>query len=76
MEKVYKIVGKAIREKRKYFFLTQQDLSKLLRKKKIFLDRTSINKIESGKQRVLLHDFIGIFKLLNIECSKCGRVVK
>lgn len=58
----YLAVGKRIRDRRKAKKMTQEDLGK-----SVNLTRTSIINIEKGRQKLLLHTFVGISETLKID---------
>lgn len=66
---VYAAFGTWIRTRRKHYRLTQADLASL-----IGLTRTSVTNIERGRQRVLLHDFIRIHRILTNAVQQAPRM--
>ncbi len=66
MEKrVYKLFGNRVKELRENRKITQEELAN-----RVSLSRASITNIESGRQRVLLHQMVDIAKALNANPSQ------
>lgn len=66
---VYAAFGRWMRLRRKHYGLTQLQLSESLD-----LTRTSICNIEAGRQRILLHDFIRIHRVLTNAVQQAPRM--
>lgn len=64
-EIIYQMFGLKIRRIRETLGWSQMDLSKMLK-----LDRTSITKIESGTQRLMLHDVEKIASAFNMDVKQ------
>jgi len=63
MEKdFYNRFGQILREARKTSGLSQEDLGKA-----VGLNRTSVSNIEKGRQKILLHTFCKVVRLLKLE---------
>lgn len=65
IEDVYIKIGDSILNARLKKDLTQEQVAEKLR-----CNRTSIAKIEMGKQRVLIHDLIDICKVLDLDIKE------
>lgn len=64
-DETYEQFGKLIKKQREYMSLTQEELAK-----KVSLSRASIANIESGRQKVLLHQLYVFAKYLNKKPSE------
>ncbi|MBZ5591220.1 MAG: helix-turn-helix domain-containing protein [Acidobacteriia bacterium] len=63
MEKdFYPRFGQTLRKARKTSGLSQEDLAKA-----VGLNRTSVSNIEKGRQKILLHTFCDLLRVLNVE---------
>jgi transcriptional regulator with XRE-family HTH domain len=60
-EEIYSRLGRRVRTRREQLRLTQADLSA-----KVGLSRASIANIESGRQAVLLHQFLALAEALTV----------
>lgn len=61
-DRLYRLFGSRVRALREEKNVTQDELAKL-----VDLSRTSITNIEKGRQRVLLHQMVGIAHALDAE---------
>ena len=63
--RIYAIIGSKIQTQRVRLGMTQREFAEYLLPE-VKLQRTSITKLELGKQRIMLHDLVAIANKLNI----------
>ena len=65
VERIYRVLGRRIRMARELAGVTQAELAKA-----IGVSRPSIVNIEQGRQRVVLHHFVGIAESLGLNPAR------
>lgn len=68
IEPVYRLVGRRVKEVREFLGWTQEQLAERLE-----LSRPSIANIETGRQRMMLHDIENICRVFNMTYQKFMR---
>ena len=63
--RIYQIIGSKIQKCRVQMGMTQKEFSEYLLPE-VKLCRTSITKLELGKQRIMLHDLVAMANKLNL----------